>query len=69
MGEIWGRLRDRLGPGGTPSLPELYPGEKTVDTVEVAHEPTTSGLDGPDNGADFLDSGRITLRHAEDGTS
>jgi hypothetical protein len=63
MGEMWRRIRERLSPGGTPSLPELYPGEKDVESVEVAHEARTTSLVDPDADVDddFLDSGRITL--------
>ena len=69
IGEMWRRIRERLSPGGTPSLPELYPGEKDVESVEVAHEAGTTSLVDPDADTDddFLDSGRITLEQRQAG--
>lgn len=69
MGEMWRRIRERLSPGGTPSLPELYPGEKDVETVEIAQEARTTSLVDPDADPDddFLDSGRITLARQQTG--
>ncbi|MGP5260180.1 hypothetical protein ACTXMW_16160 [Brachybacterium paraconglomeratum] len=61
MNETWQRIRRRLSPGGTPSLPELYPGEKGVDSIEIAHDADAAGLDVPGPKDEFLDSGRITL--------
>ena len=63
MSEMRRRIRERLSPGGTPSLPELHPGEKDVESVEIAHEARTTSLEDPDAGRGdaFLDTGRITL--------
>lgn len=63
MSEMRRRIRERLSPGGMPSPPELYPGEKDVESVEIAHEARTTSFEDPDAGMDdaFLDTGRITL--------
>lgn len=66
MDETWQRIRRRLSPGGTPSLPELYPGEKGVDSIEIAHDADSAGLDAPSPKDEFLDSGRIVLETSDD---
>jgi len=66
MNETWQRIRRRLSPGGTPSLPELYPGEKGVDSIEIAHDADAAGLDVPDPKDEFLDNGRIVLAASDD---
>ena len=66
MNETWQRIRRRLSPGGTPSLPELYPGEKGVDSIEIAHDADAAGLDVPGPKDEFMDSGRITLAAPDD---
>ena len=69
MGEMWRRIRERLSPGGTPPLPELHPGEKDVESVEVAHEARSTSPVDPDAGMDddFMDSGRIALEQHQAG--
>lgn len=66
MNETWQRIRRRLSPGGTPSLPELYPGEKGVDSIEIAHDADAAGLDVPGPKDEFLDNGRIVLASSDD---
>ena len=66
MNETWQRIRRRLSPGGTPSLPELYPGEKGVDSIEIAHDADAAGLDVPGPKYEFLDNGRIVLAASDD---
>ena len=66
MNETWQRIRRRLSPGGTPSLPELYQGEKGVDSIEIAHDADAAGLDVPGPKDEFLDNGRITLAAPDD---
>ena len=66
MNQTWQRIRRRLSPGGTPSLPELCPGEKGVDSIEIAHDADAAGLDVPGPKDKFLDSGRITLAAPDD---
>lgn len=66
MNETWQRIRRRLRPGGTPSLPELHPGEKGVDSIEIAHDADSAGLDVPGPKDELLDSGRIVLAASDD---
>lgn len=54
-------IRKRLKVGGVPSLPELYPGEKAVESIEVSHQSTSTGHEEPAAGSSFLDTGWITL--------
>jgi hypothetical protein len=54
-------VRSRLTPGAIPSLPELYPGEKSVESIEISHEADSTSLQEADAGSSFLDTGRITL--------
>lgn len=66
MTELWDRIRRRLRPGGTPTMPELYPGENQADSVEIAQEAGTTSVGGTEPHDDFLDSGRISLERSGD---
>lgn len=50
-----------LGAGLIPSLPELYPGEKDVDSIEIERESTGDSLQEQHEEPSFFESGRITL--------
>lgn len=58
-------IRNRLRAGGIPSLPELYPGEKKVESVELARASESTSLDEPISEPSFLETGRITLDAAD----
>lgn len=58
-------IRKRLRAGGIPSLPELYPGEKNVESVEITRASESTSLDEPIAEPSFLETGRITLDAAD----